>query len=1474
MKTNLLLWFLLLLSFSSRAQAPVTLVQESFELVGGNDGEGSRYFSNHFETSANQYFKRSGNPVTVAGAQTFGFGTNPSTILNVHPNSGGNFWAAEGVRGTSATTPSTGSVPGRVTLAGLNVSSYTNLKVQVAFADARGPGWTGRNGSTSNARAYDHLRVQYSFDNASYTTIGDFAGTGPSNSNSDWVRVGGNEVLSTTLTDFEFPVGNVGTTLYVRVEADYSGSNKEIAFDNIRVIGTPNAVPLPTLTNIEGTNINYAEGGAPVQVTNTLAAANPSGGNLTGATVQIQNGSPWVFAPSQDVLAFTPSNGISGTYNATTGLLALTRATPTSAANFEAVLRTVTYWNSNSANATPGQRRIVFTVMDGSRSSATQARIVDVTASLNSPAPLTYTEAFESDGEGTRYGSNSFSFNSQAFTRIAAGQPTAYTTTTFSNIETSGYWYAEGTKDNITLGTLLLAPVNATNYHDLHFQLRIGQGGNGWETDDYVKFYYNKNDGSGWQLFGAFYGVANGALRQDADLNGAGDTNGTSLTNALQNIDFTLLPTLAGGNINFKVEVANNGGEELAFDYIRISGISNRPPVIAAQTFSLPENSANATMVGTVAASDPDAGQTLAYAITGGNTGGAFAINASTGQLTVASTAALNYETTPSFALTVRVTDNGTPTMNTSATITVNLTNVNEAPSIPTDTNPATNTVAENAANGTLVGITAFATDPEGAAITYSLTDNAGGRFAINASTGVVTVANGLLLDFETNNSHSITVRASDGTLTSSQSFTIVVTDVPNAAYVSSTTEQITRGVVAGTTNQAILRIPVVLNGNTDQPLSATAFSLTTTGTTTPANVAVARIYYTGASSDFATGTLFGSVNTPVGAFSISGSQVLQPGTNYFWLAYDVAANAAVGNLLDATLPTVTVGGTARTPTVTAPAGARPVVALSRVAGSALRFSGSAAGYVDLGTSNSNLILGTQYTQELWVKPAAASGNAMNGVLGYDPGNANQRSPYISISQNNRVEIGFGTGTGTVALPSANNTVTQGQWNYVVATFDGTTLTLYVNGEQVLSSTPGTVPTTTPVRYVGTLSSSASTFFPGDVDEVAQWSRALSQSEIRLRRHLVLSGTEPDLVSYMQFNEASGNVIDPISGATGPLTGTGVTRVVSTAPISSGVCNRQTVASNGSVSFTGTRAAINFTGVSGSYEVVVARLDGRPQGTAPTGMANTYNTAYWIINKYSGGNFSNAAVTYTLSNRDISTADAASPATTLRLLKRTSNSDGAFDAPIPAVAANAAAGTVQFNLTSFSQTVIGTLGTSPLPVELVSFVAERRGEDALLTWATASEKNNAYFAIESSADGRTFRELGQLPGHGNTSQRQEYAFTDHNLARYSAKLVYYRLRQVDLDGTSTYSPIRTVEPGADAAPQLLAYPNPAHDAVRVRLLGPAATAPLLVFDALGRQVRTQPAPLAGTETMVPLTGLPTGVYVLRCGPLAQRLTLE
>ncbi|MGD9539290.1 MAG: beta strand repeat-containing protein, partial [Alphaproteobacteria bacterium] len=185
------------------------------------------------------------------------------------------------------------------------------------------------------------------------------------------------------------------------------------------------------------------------------------------------------------------------------------------------------------------------------------------------------------------------------------------------------------------------------------------------------------------------------------------------------------------------------------------------------------EDAAAGTTVGITALStDDDVTGEVTYSLSD-DAGGLFAIDASTGVVTVAGV--LDAETAESHAIVVEASD-GTSTA--SETFTIGVTDVNEfAPTTPVDDDPADNQVAEDAAAGTTVGITALSTDDDVTGeVTYSLSDNAGGLFAIDASTGVVTVAGAL--DAETAGSHNIVVEASDGTGTASETFTIGVTDV------------------------------------------------------------------------------------------------------------------------------------------------------------------------------------------------------------------------------------------------------------------------------------------------------------------------------------------------------------------------------------------------------------------------------------------------------------------------------------------------------------------------------------------------------------------------------------------------------------------------------------------------------------------------------------------------------------------------
>ncbi len=180
-----------------------------------------------------------------------------------------------------------------------------------------------------------------------------------------------------------------------------------------------------------------------------------------------------------------------------------------------------------------------------------------------------------------------------------------------------------------------------------------------------------------------------------------------------------------------------------------------------------------------------------------------------------------------------------------------------------------------------------------------------------------------------------------------------------------------------------------------------------------------------------------------------------------------------------------------------------------------------------------------------------------------------------------------------------------------------------------------------------------------------------------------------------------------------------------------------------------------------------------------------------------------------------------------------------------------------------TQPVTFVIGPYPLPVELLAFAAKAvQNADAALTWRTASERNSAYWSLERSADGKTFAAFARLDAQGNTSRPTDYRFVDRAAAQRGA-LAYYRLRQVDLDGRESLSPVQVVRFTGTLVPALGVYPNPATTSVSLDLSAlPTGSYRLQVLDALGRTVRTQALP-GGSNTPVNLANLATGQYLLQ-----------
>lgn len=178
-------------------------------------------------------------------------------------------------------------------------------------------------------------------------------------------------------------------------------------------------------------------------------------------------------------------------------------------------------------------------------------------------------------------------------------------------------------------------------------------------------------------------------------------------------------------------------------------------------------------------------------------------------------------------------------------------------------------------------------------------------------------------------------------------------------------------------------------------------------------------------------------------------------------------------------------------------------------------------------------------------------------------------------------------------------------------------------------------------------------------------------------------------------------------------------------------------------------------------------------------------------------------------------------------------------------------------------------GSSVLPVELTAFTAVVDGADVLLQWSTASESGNAGFAVEQhdpSSPGAAWREIAFVTGAGTTTEAQLYRYTAANLAPRTHR---FRLKQVDFDGTSAYSPAVDVTVGlSDAFALTPPAPNPFSTQAQLTLsVRQAQHVRITVHDVLGRRVAQlhDGTLTAGTAHRFTLDGAgwAAGLYLLR-----------
>lgn len=158
-----------------------------------------------------------------------------------------------------------------------------------------------------------------------------------------------------------------------------------------------------------------------------------------------------------------------------------------------------------------------------------------------------------------------------------------------------------------------------------------------------------------------------------------------------------------------------------------------------------------------------------------------------------------------------------------------------------------------------------------------------------------------------------------------------------------------------------------------------------------------------------------------------------------------------------------------------------------------------------------------------------------------------------------------------------------------------------------------------------------------------------------------------------------------------------------------------------------------------------------------------------------------------------------------------------------------------------------------LPVKLTFFDVKTNNKINILSWETATEQNNKGFIIEKSDNGEDWTMIGFVEGNGSSNASLRYSFSDNN---HNLTTVYYRLKQVDFDGKSSYSPIRSVF--KESNHQINVYPNPASDLLTIEGI---ATGTLEVFSVNGDLLSRED--IRNQKHILNIQNLPAGMYLLR-----------
>lgn len=167
-----------------------------------------------------------------------------------------------------------------------------------------------------------------------------------------------------------------------------------------------------------------------------------------------------------------------------------------------------------------------------------------------------------------------------------------------------------------------------------------------------------------------------------------------------------------------------------------------------------------------------------------------------------------------------------------------------------------------------------------------------------------------------------------------------------------------------------------------------------------------------------------------------------------------------------------------------------------------------------------------------------------------------------------------------------------------------------------------------------------------------------------------------------------------------------------------------------------------------------------------------------------------------------------------------------------------------------------------LPVNWLYFRGTNRNKDNILEWATSSEQNSKEFKVERSLDAINFSAIGTVPAAGNSSSISTYGYTDRNIDLLNSPVMYYRLRQVDLDNNYSYSAVVRLTYKEPSTLNSIVYPNPASRTLTItvgdkNLVGTMAS----IYDMNGRLIES--IKISAQSQTIDISRYTNGIYLIK-----------